>query len=239
MNDLERDLKQLFDDRAARIDVSPLAPQPVLRRGRRRQVRTAVGGALAGIAVIVMGFAGFRAVVNDQRTPAVTPAPGPALDARSATIAGFTIDVPQGWSLVDWWAATPWLPTQTCFSSVGSEVTVGPDGSFSGQGTPVDGSSSSEPSPQETTTCQPINEKVGLPILQLSHVDVGMQGFECDGSSDSAKEFLTGDQVVATLNEGQVDVQRSAADGGSEPFVHGTGPCGEGDYLELQQGGDT
>ncbi len=60
MSDLERDLKELFERRAAGVDTPGLAPRTVLYRGRRRQVGTVVVGALAclvavGVAAAAIG----------------------------------------------------------------------------------------------------------------------------------------------------------------------------------------
>ena len=41
MNDLERDLHELFDQRARDVDPAVLAPDAIIRRGHRRQARTA------------------------------------------------------------------------------------------------------------------------------------------------------------------------------------------------------
>ena len=56
MNDLERDLTSLFQEKAASVDPVPTAPEGVLRRGRRRQVRNVVGGVAGAVAVVVIAL---------------------------------------------------------------------------------------------------------------------------------------------------------------------------------------
>jgi len=56
MNDLERDLTSLFQEKAASVEPVPTAPENVLRRGRRRQVRNLVGGVAGAVAVVVIAL---------------------------------------------------------------------------------------------------------------------------------------------------------------------------------------
>ena len=74
MNDLERDLHELFEQRATKVDAPVLAPDAVLRRGRRRQARTVAGSVIAGVLAIAVAVAAFGVV----RRPVVPPM-GPSL----------------------------------------------------------------------------------------------------------------------------------------------------------------
>jgi len=56
MNDLERDLTALFQQKAASVDPVPMAPDGVLRRGRRRQFGTVAGGLLGAVALVIVGL---------------------------------------------------------------------------------------------------------------------------------------------------------------------------------------
>ncbi|HUL85732.1 MAG TPA: hypothetical protein VLX89_09510, partial [Actinomycetota bacterium] len=56
MNDLERDLTALFQEKAASVDPVPMAPEGVLRRGRRRQFGTVAGGLLGAVAVVIVAL---------------------------------------------------------------------------------------------------------------------------------------------------------------------------------------
>ena len=80
MNDLERDLHELFDQRARDVDPAVLAPDAIIRRGHRRQARTAVGGVLAGVVVIAVALAAMGSI---QRSDGVTPA-GPERPAGAS-----------------------------------------------------------------------------------------------------------------------------------------------------------
>jgi hypothetical protein len=79
MNDLEHDLRELFDQRASDVDVPGLAPATVLTRGRRRQVGTVVTGVLA--CLVALGVA--AAAVGQARHPAIIPGGGNGLPART------------------------------------------------------------------------------------------------------------------------------------------------------------
>ena len=83
MNDLERDLHELFDQRSRDVDPAVLAPAAVIRRGHRRQARTAVGGVLAGVVVIAIAVAAVGSIQrSDGVTPAGTQRPAGARDAH-------------------------------------------------------------------------------------------------------------------------------------------------------------
>ena len=122
MNDLERDLHELFDQRSRDVDPAVLAPDAIIRRGHRRQARTAVGGVLAGVVVIAVAVA---AVGSIQRSDGVTPAGTNDLPARATHIGGVPVTAPAGWTLID---DTPLLnvistSTQSCsFSASGTAV---------------------------------------------------------------------------------------------------------------------
>jgi len=77
MNDLERDLATLFRDRANTIDTPAIAPDGVLRRGRRRRTGTVLGaaaGTIAAVLAIALVVQAFRAPTTEQvGGPSVTP----------------------------------------------------------------------------------------------------------------------------------------------------------------------
>ncbi len=93
MNDLERDLHELFDQRARDVDPEVLAPAAVIRRGHRRQARTAAGGVLAGVVAIAIAVA---AVGSIQRSDGNMPAGRNDLPARETHIGGVPVTAPAG-----------------------------------------------------------------------------------------------------------------------------------------------
>ncbi len=110
MNDLERDLHELFDQRARDVDPAGLAPESVLRRGRRRQARTVIGGALAGVVVLAVAMA---AVGSVQHSANVTPGGSNDLPVRTTNIGGVPVTAPAGWTLIDDWPLAAQVVTST------------------------------------------------------------------------------------------------------------------------------
>ena len=107
MNDVERELRELFDRKAGSVGtVAPRLPEPVRGRGRRRQLGTATLGALTVVAVGLVSFAGLRAI-DDQRDrgPVVVDDPwsGYEVFERTAAVHALTITSPSDWYLVDQW----------------------------------------------------------------------------------------------------------------------------------------
>ena len=175
MNDLERDLHELFDQRVRDVDPAVLAPDAIIRRGHRRQARTAVGGVLAGVVAIAVALA---AVGSFQRSDGVTPAGPNDLPARATHIGGVPVTAPAGWTLID---DTPLLnvvstSTQSCsFSATGTAVDA--------NGSPVAGSGPApEPSSDCTSTAQDL--PAGVPFLQLANFDLPLMESVCDWGED-------------------------------------------------------
>ena len=128
MNDLDRDLRELFHDKAGSIDASPAAPTDVLRRGRRRQVRTVFASSLAAVAALAIAVA---VAARLSGGPNQIPVTNPPYGERIATIHGITVTAPAGWTLIDDWPVASLLPTtsQTCsFSATGSPIGPSPAG---------------------------------------------------------------------------------------------------------------
>lgn len=95
MNDIERELREVLEARAHDATVSP-RPQPtVLRRARRRQVRTILTTSLTVAALLVVSIFGLRTVVRaDRGTPANQP-------TVTKTMHGVSIIVPGSWYVID------------------------------------------------------------------------------------------------------------------------------------------
>ena len=177
MNDLERDLHELFDQRSRDVDPAVLAPDAIIRRGHRRQARTAVGGVLAGVVAIAVALA---AVGSIQRSDGVTPAGTNDLPARATHIGGVPVTAPAGWTLID---DTPLLnvvstSTQSCsFSASGTAVAA--------NGSPVAGSGPA-PEPSSDCTSAPAQDMpAGVPFLQLANFELPLMESVCDWGEGS------------------------------------------------------
>jgi len=167
MNDLERDLQHLFEQRARDVDPAVLAPDEVIRRGRRRQVRTAFGGVVAGVVTLAVAFA---AVGSIQRPDGATPAGREPLPARSTSIGGVPVSAPAGWTLVDDWPLAALLPasSETCTSTATA---------VDANGSPIEVS----PQPQAPPSCtsEPTRLPAGVPILQLANFEIPLMETVC------------------------------------------------------------
>jgi hypothetical protein len=171
MNDLDRDLRELFHDKAGSIDAAPAAPADVLRRGRRRQVRTVFASSLAAVAVLAIAVAVAARLTGG---PNQIPVTNPPYGERIATIHGIAVTAPQGWTLIDDWPVASLLPTtsQTCsFSATGSPI--GPS--------PAAGSTSREPLVQPSSSCttEIMPLPAGIPVLQLANFELPLDGTVC------------------------------------------------------------
>jgi len=169
MNDLERDLQHLFEQRARDVDPAGLAPEAIIRRGHRRQARTVVGGVLASVVAIAVAVA---AVGSIDRPSDRTPGGPQPLPARSTTIGGVPVTAPAGWTLVDDWplGLLGSTSSQSCTFS-GSGSAIPPDGS------PIQDS----PQQEFTQSCssEPTTSPVGLPVLQLANFEIPLMETVC------------------------------------------------------------
>jgi hypothetical protein len=108
MNDVEHDLRELFDQKASSVGgVAPRLPEQVRKRSRRRELGTAFVGGLTALALVVGSVAVVRSVDlgGDDRTAVDDPWAGYQVFERTATIGTFTITSPSDWYLVNQW---PW-----------------------------------------------------------------------------------------------------------------------------------
>lgn len=92
MNDLERDLKELFDRKLTELRVPPAAPPQVMRRTHRRQARTVVVGAVVAVALAGGSLVGVRGLLERS-----TGIPGGEDETVSRTVSGVTITYPEAW----------------------------------------------------------------------------------------------------------------------------------------------
>ena len=96
MNDLERDLREVFRDDALRVPTPATAPEGLRRSARRRQAVFGGAVALAGLAVVAGIVAGATTLLSSQSDP--EPAAQPT---TSGTMHGITITYPESWALID------------------------------------------------------------------------------------------------------------------------------------------
>jgi len=202
MNDVEHDLRELFDQRAAGVDVPGLAPKQVLKRGRRRQVGTVVTGVVA--CLVALGIA--AAALGQARHPAVVPM-GNGLPARSTSIGGVPVTAPAGWTLVDDYPFASVYATgkQTCtFSGTGTPV--------EGNGSPVEGTSSAPAntgeggggSSQACTECT-TTYPAGIPVLQLANFEIPLDESVCGRGGYLGQASLPTDGVAVYVADTQAD----------------------------------
>jgi hypothetical protein len=202
MNDLERDLRELFDSKATRIDVPPAAPEAVLRRARRRQVGVGVAGALGAAAVIALAAGITVSMLDDTPTEHLPAGPSAPYGDRTSVIEHYEVTAPEGWTLLDAWPLASVMSTdsQSCtatFSSVGTPVEGGGGGAGdAGQAGAAAQDVSSDPG---TCTTEPAELPAGLPVLQLSTFQHGPISLACDaftGFSEDAHTTLPNDGVA-------------------------------------------
>ena len=104
MNDVEHDLRELLERKASSLgSLPPRLPDPVRKRGRRRQAGTVFVSGIAAVAVVLASMATLRAVdPGPDRTtvPVEDPSAGYEVFERTATVGNFTITSPSDWYLV-------------------------------------------------------------------------------------------------------------------------------------------
>jgi len=98
VNDLERDLREVFNDDALRVPTPATAPEGLRRSARRRQAVFGGAVALAGLAVVVGIVAGATTLLSSSQSGPEPAAVGPT---TTGTMNGITITYPEAWALID------------------------------------------------------------------------------------------------------------------------------------------
>jgi hypothetical protein len=211
--DLERELRELFHDRAgeapvATPDVAAGAPREVLRRGRLHQIGTLAGTAFIVLALVVGSVAGMSSLL---RGGGEIGAGGYDVFERTATIEAFTVTSPSDWFLVNEWPRS--MATAVGSGSSSETCTIDPSGNqaCSGEAEPVD---PVRPPPY------------GLPMFQLSNRDLGLGGLACGGDlpADGATLYV----AHSTQEIPGLTTQFDPWSGGAPEQA--VGPCGTGSY---------
>jgi hypothetical protein len=97
VNDLERDLREVFHEDARRVPTPASAPEGLRRSARRRQAVFGGAVALAGLTVVAGIVAGATTLLSMESGPEPV-AMGPK---TTGTLNGITITYPQSWHLID------------------------------------------------------------------------------------------------------------------------------------------
>jgi hypothetical protein len=227
--DIERELRELFREKAGEaptgtFDTSGVTPREVLRRGRRRQVGTVLGSAAIALVLIVGSVAGLNAVLRGEEDPFTTG--DYEVFERTATIEAFTVTSPSDWYLVNDWPLSMQMAVGS--GSASGSCTAAPPGA--GQPSPV--CTSSEPSVQ----LEPLPQ--GLPMFQLSNVDMGLDAVSCgqDLPTDGAVLYIGLDYERAIFGAKEPSIGPWPV-GLPEQDVAG-GPCGTGRYATFSVNGE-
>jgi hypothetical protein len=228
--DFENELRDLFREKAgeaplARPSLPASAPKQVLRRGRLHQVGTVLGSAAVVVALIVGSVAGLTRILGEGGSDRDIGG-GSEVFRRTVTVEAFTVGSPSDWYLVNRWPLSMLIAVEGSGGSSSACVAV-PGGTVQ----------ECEDTPGAETS-SPIPVPYGLPMLQLSNVDLGLGANACEGglSPDAAVLYVA------------MDYERSIADGGAglDPFPPGEpgippvgdGPCGPGRYAHFTVNGE-
>jgi hypothetical protein len=228
--DIEQELRELFREKAGEAPLATprapaTAPPQVLRRGRRRQVGTVLGS-IAVVAVLVVGsVAGLQRLLADQE-----PLPTAAYDIfeRTATVEAFTVTSPSDWYLVNQWPLSMQIAVESTSSS-----------GFACEGVPV--GSEAQPECVETVgeeSSAPLPAPHGLPMMQLSNVDLGLNANACrDGIPNSGATLYVAFDAERAIS-GVADPTIPAFPTGPGLPPEGDGPCGPGRYARFTVNGE-
>jgi hypothetical protein len=232
MNDVEHDLRELFDRKASSVGgVAPRVPEAVRKRSRRRQLGAALVGGVTVFAVVVGSVVALRAVdAGSDRTltPAEDPWDGYEIFERTATVGNFTVTSPSDWYLVNQW---PWARTLSSRLREQQERDVE--------------ACADEPTPEARRSCR--SALIGVPgdgwvtpLLMLSHTDHGLESSPCFDPSfsvapDEAVMTIALDRVYLTANFGAGDRARWPVPFDSPPADDRLS-CGSGTYVYFGAG---
>jgi hypothetical protein len=226
--DFENELRDLFREKAERAPLATptlpaSAPQRVLRRGRLHQVGTVLGSAVVVVALIVGSVAGLTRILGDG--PDTIETGDYEIFQRTATVEAFTVGSPSDWYLVNQWPLSMLIAVEGSGGSSDACVAV-----------PGDVVQGCNDTGEETSS--PIPVPHGLPMLQLSNVDLGLAANACtDGiPGDGAALYVALDYDAAIAGIADPSIQEFPAGTGLPP--EGDGPCGPGRYAYFTVNGE-
>jgi hypothetical protein len=225
-DDMENELRTLLRERAGEAPMSTPtgAPQQVLRRGRMHQVGTVLGSAALVVVLIVGSVAGLTRILGEGRGDVARDG-GYEVFQRTATVEAFTLTSASDWYLVNQWPLSMQIAVET--SGGASSPCVAEPGITTKECEEIPGEASSSPVPMPH----------GLPMLQLSNVDMGLGSIACrDGLADSAAVLY----IAMDPGGGLAPDGASLAPypiGPGLPAPADAGPCGPGTYAHFTVNG--
>jgi hypothetical protein len=229
--DFENELRDLFREKAGEAPLATpttpaSAPQRVLRRGRLHQVGTVLGSMVVVIALIVGSVAGLTRILGEGEDRVGNG--GYEVFERTATVEAFTVSSPSDWYLVNQWPLSMLIAVEgTSGSSKFECVGSVPGGDVQEcQETPTTPTSSPLPVPQ------------GLPMIQLSNVDLGLSTNACEDGlpGGAAVLYIALDYEAAIGGVADPSIQEFPPGAGLPP--EGDGPCGPGRYAHFTVNGE-
>jgi hypothetical protein len=224
--DMENELRDLLREKAGEAPVATptAAPQQVLRRGRRRQAATILWSAAVALILIVGSVAGLQRILGDRPDP--FQAGGYEVFERTATIEAFTVTSPSDWYLVNQWPLSMLIAVEGSGGAASSCVAV-----------PGNDNQGCERTPGVQTS-SPIPVPHGLPMLQLSNEDIGLEFIACGGElpSDMAVLYVALDYERAIAGIADPSIRPFPPEPGLPS--EGDGPCGPGRYAHFTVNGE-
>jgi hypothetical protein len=227
--DFENELRDLFREKAGEAPLATpampaSAPRQVLRRGRLHQVGTVLGSAAIVVALILGSVAGLTRILGEGEDDRDVGDSGYEVFRRTATVEAFTVGSPSDWFLVNQWPLSMLIAVEGSGGSSSSCVAVGDV--VQGCDDTVEEASSPIPVPH------------GLPMLQLSNVDLGLATNACgDGlPPDGAALYVALDHDAAISGIADPSIQEFPPGIGLPQ--QGDGPCGPGRYAHFTVNGE-
>ncbi len=228
--DFENELRDLFREKAAEAPLAApampaSAPRQVLRRSRLHQMGTVLGSAAVVAALIVGSVAGLTRILGEGDHDRAGNG-GYEIFERTATIEAFTVESPSDWYLVNQWPTSMLIAVEGSGGSSSACVAV-PGGTVQ----------ECEDVPKAITST-PIAVPYGLPMLQLSNVDLGLAANACaDGvPGDGAVLYVALDYDAAIAGIADPSIPDFSSTAGLPP--EGDGPCGPGRYASFTVKGE-
>ena len=250
-DDLERDLRALFDERASEGATAPRVPERVVRRSRRRQGAAVAVSMVAVVALAGVSIAGLRIIDNGRSTSRMpagdTAVRSSAVFERSATIHDLQVTSPSDWFLVNQYPlGLSLIATAEGVECAGTVAQTGVGRDESG----TEGTGSEKTGTDTAGTVEPIGDVAEcdlirpdpgqsagtVPAVQLSNRDLGLERPACGLGETDPVALSGGDAVMAVvIDDGDDVVDPTWVDGTHQVTIDASGPpvdgiCGPGYY---------